>query len=288
MNMNLAPNTALIETDQASTDVAESVATTIRDIYLQLAARSDFRPGPGVDELFGRLVRTVLTTPDDVAAHVLADPGVRALAGELRELCQRGETELERAWAGRISTGASPGDELARFPYLDNYRRLVTMEFDALAAVMAPSACSIAFVGAGPLPLSALLFARPGVSVHGFDRDSDAVDRARRTATSLGRSDVRFDCADATAVDLGSYDVVVLAALVGATPADKRLILGSLASAMRPGAVLLARSADGLRTLLYPPVEPDVLDGFDLLRVVRPAGDVINSAVLARVRGEGD
>ena len=287
MNMNLAPNTALIDTDRASTETAEGIAITIRDLYLQLAGRGDLRPGPDVDELFGCLVRTVLATPPDVAAHVLADPGVQALAGDLRELCRRGETELERAWSGRIAAGVSPGDELARFPYVDNYRRLVSMELDALAAVTATAQRSIAFVGAGPLPLSALLFARPGTSVHGFDRDQDAVDRARRTAASLGRSDVRFDCADATAVDLGAYDVVVLAALVGATPAEKRLILGSLAAAMRPGATLLARSADGLRTLLYPAVEPDVLDGFDLLQVVHPTGDVINSAVLARVRGAG-
>lgn len=288
MNMNLAPNTALIDTDRASAEAAEGIAATIRDLYLQLAGRRDLRPGPDVDQLFGRLVRAVLATPAEVAAHVLADPGVRALAGDLRELCGRGETELERAWAGRIAAGESADDELARFPYLDNYRRLVSMELDALAAVTPTAQRSVAFVGAGPLPLSALLFARPGTSVHGFDRDQDAVDRARRTAASLGRSDVRFDCADATAVDLGAYDVVVLAALVGATPAEKRLILGSLAAAMRPGAVLLARSADGLRTLLYPAVEPDVLDGFDLLQVVQPAGDVINSAVLARVRGAGD
>ena len=83
-------------------------------------------------------------------------------------------------------------------------------------------------------------------------------------------------------VDLGRYDVVVLAALVGGTPAEKAQVIRYLGVTMAPGALLLARSAQGLRTVLYPEVEVAALAAFDVLGVVHPTGDVINSVIVAR------
>lgn len=54
---------------------------------------------------------------------------------------------------------------------------------------------------------------------------------------------------------------------------------------MRPGAMLLARSARGLRTLLYPPVDLRAMPGFEVLEVVHPTDDVVNSVVVARRLG---
>jgi hypothetical protein len=93
-----------------------------------------------------------------------------------------------------------------------------------------------------------------------------------------------FRRADVTDVDLGGYDVVILAALVGASGPEKRAVLGHLAASMSPGAVLLARSARGMRSLLYPAIEPAALDGFELQAVVHPVDEVVNSVVLARAR----
>ena len=53
---------------------------------------------------------------------------------------------------------------------------------------------------------------------------------------------------------------------------------------MSPGAVLLARSARGMRSLLYPAIEPAAFDGFELQAVVHPVDEVVNSVVLARAR----
>lgn len=262
------------------------VTGTLLHLYGRLADRSDLRPGPEVDELFGSLVRLVLATPAGDADDLLADPAVAAVRPGLHALCSTGEYEMELSWARRIAASATPHDELERFPYTGNYRQLSRMELDLLATVVDRPVRRVAFVGSGPLPLSSVLAATElGVPVDSFDRDPEAVALARRVVAALGLGGLAFHLADVADADLGAHDVVVLAALVGATAADKRAVLRRLAATMAPGAVLLARSARGLRSLLYPAIEPGALEGFELQAVVHPTDEVINSVVLARAPG---
>jgi len=60
------------------------------------------------------------------------------------------------------------------------------------------------------------------------------------------------DCAGGTQNDLRDFDVVYVAALVGATSSEKREIFRKVLERMRPGALLVVRTAHALRTLLYP------------------------------------
>ncbi|WP_162605994.1 nicotianamine synthase family protein [Jiangella aurantiaca] len=256
------------------------------DVYRELAGLDDLRPGPEVDGLFARLVGLVLTAPAETVPAVLNDVEIQELAPRLRALCGRGEGELELAWANRIVAGPVPRDELARFPYLGNYRQLSRMEIGILASALPRRARSLAFVGSGPLPLSSLHLAGDlDVHVDNLDRDPVALAAGARVAAALGYDALCFREVDVLDADLSGYDVVVLAALVGETAEAKRRILGRLARTMRPGALLLVRSARGLRTLLYPLVEPTALDGFEILAEVHPVNDVINSAILARAGG---
>lgn len=255
----------------------------LHDLYRRLADRPHLRPGPEVDRLFGDLVRLVLTWPADRASHVLEDPAVRAIQVRLHALCSEGEYQLELSWARRIAASAAPQEELARFPYARNYRQLSRMELDVLATAAGRPVRRVAFVGSGPLPLSSVhVAAELGVPVDNIDHDPEAVTAARRVARALALPRLSFQLTDVADADLRPYDVVVLAALVGATGDEKRAILRRLAVAMAPGAVLLARSARGLRSLLYPAIEPGALEGFELEAVVHPVHEVINSVVLAR------
>ena len=73
---------------------------------------------------------------------------------------------------------------------------------------------------------------------------------------------------------------------MGPTPIDKARAVAHLRTGMAPGALLLVRSARGLRTLLYPAVEPAALAGLDVLTTVHPTGEVINSVIVARTPKE--
>lgn len=269
--------------DIAAPPSPDEVAAVLEDLCARLETRTDLRPGPEVNALFGALVALVLATPPDHAGPLLADPAMHAVRSRLPGLCGRGEHLLEMAWAARIAGSPQPREELERFPYIDNYRQLTRMELDALAGVVAGPVRRVAVVGAGPLPLTSLFWgAGVGAPVLNVDRDAAALASGRRVAAALGARDQAFVLEDATAADLSGCDVVVLAALVGASTEDKRGILRRLAARMDPGAVLLARSARGLRTLLYPAVDVAALEPLDLQAVVHPVHEVINSVVLAR------
>ena len=284
--MSLTTNMVASSPADRRTVRAETVLTTLHALCDELDAAPGLVPGPVIDALFDRLVRLVLTVPDARAAEVMREPAFGLLAARLRELCARGEYELEAAWAARIATAAAPRAELERFTYVDNYRQLSRMEIGVLASAVTTRARSMAFVGAGPLPLSALFFAGAlDVAVDLIDRDPRALEAAGAVARALGYPDLRRLEADAADADLSGYDVVVLAALVGTDPAEKQRILARLASSLSPRSVLLVRSARGLRTVLYPEIDLDLMAGYDVLSVVHPVNDVINSVVLARIGG---
>lgn len=267
-----------------TTELSDTSLTADRIAHLtdQLAALPDLLPGPRTDALFSGLVEAVITTPDRQTAGLLAHPEVDQRLAQIRDLSARGETALEHTWAERIAGSPDPRATLAAFPYLDNYDRLTALEVRLLrGASAAPT--SVAVLGCGPLPLSAVGYAASlGVPVVGVDRDPLAVDRARRVADRIDARTVRFEQADASDACLSAHDAVVLAALVGETPSAKTEILRHLGRSMRPGALLLARSARGLRTLLYPQVDLGAMPGFEVVEVVHPTDDVINSVVVAR------
>lgn len=264
---------------------AREVERAIHRLYQGLALCDSLSPTAEVDALFGELVGIVVDTPCACADRVMEDPIVRAIQPRLHDLCSRGEFELESAWAERIVANAAPRAELARFPYYGNYRQLSRLERCGVAAVSDRPLTRVAFVGAGPLPLSALLLAEDtGATVHGFDRDQHAVAQARRLAEAVGCRGVSFMHCDIEVHEaLDTYDLVVLAALVGRTPTAKRRIVQRLGRRMAPGAHLVVRSAHAMRTLLYPPMPVEDFAPFDLLAVIHPYGEVINSVAIARL-----
>ena len=108
-----------------------------------------------------------------------------------------------------------------------------------------------------------------------------AVDEDVRARMAFHTADV----ADLTAAELGAYDVVFLAALVGMASEEKAGAIAHLGKRMKDGAALVVRSAHGARAFLYPVVELDDVrrGGFEVLAVHHPTGDeVFNSFIVAR------
>lgn len=263
------------------------VLAHLHELHARLDA-TDLRPCPEVDEAFGDLVQLCTVVDDHLTERLLSTPAVDTLLSSLRSVSARGENELERAWARRVIAADDPWAELGRFPYLDNYRRLVRFELAGLNAVGADHPGTVVVLGAGPLPLTGIVLAQHhGVHVTNVDNDTEACDLASALNRALG-TDTSVDtvCADAgAAAELtatATCDAVLLAALVGTDGAAKRGITRRLSSAMRPDALLLTRSSHRLRTALYPSVSPDDLDGFTPLVEMHPCDDVVNSALVAR------
>lgn len=249
---------------------------------------------------------------------------MQAVLPSLRQICAQAESCLELHWAEHIlSTKGTPDEVLARlktFPYYENYQDLTRLELCSILSATKTTPRRVAFIGSGPLPLTSLcllqalkqdalvtsLSAAPDPDpnpnpntnppqqpvILNVDYDSAAIAASLTLSLALGEAGrgMEFICAEATAADkdLAEFDVVYLAALVGITQAEKERIVLQVVDRMRPGALLVVRSSWGLRTCLYPEVDlatEGLLKRLECCVVVHPYGQVVNSVIVARVRG---
>lgn len=277
-------------------DVDERVlAGRILRVYDGLRAQDSLAPSPEVNSLFADLVSICAHADPADASSALTDPRITEARDGLVRLCAEGESRLEQWWARRTLAAADPHAELAAFPYLRNYQQLAHLERHALAGTghRPGESRRLCFLGGGPLPLSAIMLSRMlDTQVTVVDRDADAVALSRRLLDRLGLAEqISVLLADASsASDLAyataSCDVVVVAALVGTTRIEKQAALRAVGTALEADTRVLIRSAQGLRSLLYPVV--DVRDVHDAGLVpevlLHPFGEVINSVFVARCR----
>jgi nicotianamine synthase len=169
---------------------------------------------------------------------------------------------------------------LTEFPYFDNYVDLSRMELSAIHAIKSLAPRKIAFIGSGPLPLSSLCLCkaldkahgRPGsTTVLNIDNNPQAISQSRALAKGLGKGaqGMEFLCHEvgSAPLDLRVFDVVYLAALVGMTQVEKEICLIEVVKGMMEGALVVIRTAHGLRGLLYP-VCVSLFDslGFDVMK----------------------
>ena len=152
----------------------------------------------------------------------------------------------------------SANEMLRNFPYHGNYVDLVRMEMNAIASVKPGFVMrTFAFLGSGPLPLTSLCISHhlesELVTCHNVDQDATAIATAIKLCRALGHSSqtMCFQCASAGSPDVNlDVDIVYLAALVG--DLQKHEIITSVVKRMKPGGILVIRSAHSLRRLLYP------------------------------------
>lgn len=144
---------------------------------------------------------------------------------------------------------------LLTFPYHGNYTDLIRMELNALAYVRPADFVlrKFAIIGSGPLPLTSLCISshlnrgNERIRYCNIYHNATAITSSRSLCRALGHSEesMTFQCAEADSadIDLGSFDVVYLAALVGQCTDHKHKIMASVVKRMRPGALVVLRSA---------------------------------------------
>jgi hypothetical protein len=246
---------------------------------------------------------------------VLSNPRVQALLPSLRQICAQAESCLELYWAEQILQGQDQGPEevfsrLKGFPYYENYEELTRLELCAILSATKTPPSKVAFIGSGPLPLTSLCLLQSLKSdalvksmspasgkqaepvILNVDYDEAAIAASLSLCLALGEQGrgMEFICAEATspAKDLSEFDVVYMAALVGISQVEKEGIMLQVIGRMRKGALLVVRSSWGMRTCLYPEVDlatESLLKRLEPCVVVHPYGQVVNSVIVAKVRG---
>jgi nicotianamine synthase-like protein len=271
----------------------EELIACVLDAHRTLVGEADLSPrNPRVNDALSTLVRGIMQgcAPAD-AEEVLADPAVCAVRGKLLEKLAIAEGELEKHWARMLCARASlTVSDFREFVYWGCYCHLVAGEFHNLPpGLNIRKGQSIAFVGAGPLPLSAIiLHVRTGMRVTCIDLDPHACALARDLCRKAGLAAIDVTCADGARCGYHHHPVVFVASLVR----EKSNVVECIREEC-PHAIVALRSAEGLCTLLYDPVDEKELEAMGCRVLGRTAYDpqAINTTLFCRaasaLRGAG-
>jgi nicotianamine synthase-like protein len=232
-----------------------------------LDRESDLSPrNPRINAALSALVHGVMEgCPPGAAARVLADPRIVAIREALVRRLALAEAAMERHWARAFSQRKRlTVADFTQFPYWDCYRHLVLAELRGLGPhLRLGRAESIAFVGAGPLPLSAIMVRlRTGLQVTCFDVDASACSLAQAVCRTAGLTGIEVTCASGAHHKYPLNPVVMIASLVP----DKAQVVRRV-GATRRAAVVALRSVEGLSTLLYDPVDEAELAALGCVRL---------------------
>lgn len=194
-------------------------------------------------------------------------------------------------------------EKLRTFPYYINYEQLTRFELHAMLTAADAIPRKVAFLGSGPLPLSSLCFLdqvkelsleddRKAIQIFNIDMNGEAIRLSQNLIHALGPwgEGMHFVHGEAGAegLDMSQFDVIHMAALVGKTQEEKEEIILKIAKQMKIGALMVVRSARGLRLCLYP--EMDIESGscepirkiLHPCMVFHPLSRVVNSAIVLR------
>jgi len=268
-------------TTSAWEETAQRMRERILSVYRRLDHERSLAPTTGINVLFEELVGLALPyQPAEVVWRLFRDPMIAEIHQNLLTICAVGEYELERHWAEIVITAARPTATLRRFPYYQNYQKHTDLEGWLLRNLSRRQIKRALFVGAGPLPLtSVLLTGKLRIRIDSLDVSHEACQLARSVIRRLAVTDkVRIQHADVRDLaNLVDYDAVVVAALAGLSALDKAQLIEHIRKSVRPGCLILLRSAENLRRLLYPRVQAHDLVGLDSRFAVHPRNEVINS-----------
>jgi hypothetical protein len=268
-----------------------------------LSRESDLSPrNPKVSAMLHRFVRdTMRPRGAEEVATILATPRIQAIAPSLRRLLGRAEYEMECfCAAAMIGTDRRGAEErfssYGNFIYRGNYEALVAAELHAMKChIKAPPIKadreSVAFVGAGPLPISAIMFhRRTGLPVTCIDSDERACNLGRQLILHLAENErgyegleryIHFVHKAGQDHDYATHPIVFIASLID--PKDP--IVTRIVKTSHTVATTIIRSAEGLSTLLYKP--EDCVAGQEEYNVyltgqTRPSPQAINTSLVYR------
>lgn len=226
----------------------KNAVDTIRQSYRVLSTESNLSPqNPLITNSLTKLVRdlSLYSKSIEISDFLLQTPELENERSHLPTLCAKAECEMEKYWAKRILGGEA---DIPDFWYHDEYRALVDAEAMLINGMDQPH--SISFLGAGALPLTALMLADrfPQAKIRCVDFDAEATELARCLAHKSGYPHIEFYNINASEYRAGQGELVICASLLE----GKDKIYKGLETA---GCTLLIRDSEGIYRYLYKPAD---------------------------------
>lgn len=231
------------------------------ETFNRLAAQKDLSPhNQVVNESLTHYVNAVVHADSRIEDkdRILNNDAVRDVTKPLRALLSRAEFAMEDYFAKLLlREGPMPESGLSKFWYRANYKALIDIEVDGLKNFFGEKDVfadprPIAFVGSGPLPLSAIdIYLTTGKHCTCIEMDPVAAKESRQLIHNIGLSNaITVVQSNGKDMNYAGYSVVFLAALAE----GKGDMLKQIAKTASD-TIIGIRSADGLKKLLYAPVD---------------------------------
>lgn len=168
---------------------------------------------------------------------------------------------------------------LKEFLYWKCYESLVEIEEKGLKKITNALPRSMVFVGAGPLPLTALLWhSVTKGEVVCLDYNPEVVKQSTELIKRLGKEDnIKIFEADGCVFDYQGMDFIMIASLV-----PNKIDIIKQISLTSANAIIGIRSAEDLHTLLYEPVKEEELKGLQFLSQTKATKETINCTVFVK------
>lgn len=199
----------------------------------------------------------------------------------MRKLCGKAEFKLEEHWAEKIVDSESPEERIRDFPYYNNYLKLADFEYSVLVGCCNDLKKKAVFVGGGPLPMTAIIFAKNyGLNVSVIDRDTEAVERSEKLLNSLNVEAEVIEASAETFMEYDSYDAVHIASMVGENREEESEVFQNINSQLGEQTHIIGRTVHGNRKLLYRPVSDSVKKMFNVEAEKKPSKDIVNSTTV--------
>lgn len=214
------------------------------------------------ERLFAELDRFLATANRHQTESILRDPRFGAIRERLL-LVRTGYEYARECVLARAIVKAKSEAPLKDFRSAKWYEEAHEFEIRALAP-HAPR--NLLIVGAGPFPTTAISFLRanPHATVTCIDNNIEACELGNAVARVCQCTDLEIRHADALDMtDFHTYDCVIVGTVVGILDADKRRIVEHYKRWVPPATLLVFRTATGPGRIIYPSIDPALLDDIE-------------------------
>ena len=269
----IAPNT--------SSNWKEAFVKAAQDTYETLDMQKDLSPkNPAVNACLSAFVGAVLNVSKHPhAKDVIEDPQIKALRPKLLTFLSKAEYEMEKHFAELFAARPSLKEQdLKDFWYRNCYHQLIAEELKVLRQTETSPDKPVAFVGSGPLPLTAIDFnLQSGRKVTCIDSNTDAVRLSRSMISNMGLSDkINIVHTEGASANYKEFGMVMIASLIP----QKENVLARIRETA-PEAIVAVRSVEGAKAMLYEEVDPKDFEkaGLTLVSSTRDTSSTINTTL---------
>lgn len=256
------------------------IVKLIDETYSILSVQEDYSPrNMTLNLALGNFVTTLLkenTSTEEYCENIMHDEKVAPYISNLRNMCQKAECEMEKFWAKYFeNTPDLSFSSLKDFWYYKQYKQIVKNEND-LIEKNCPEAQNVAFIGSGPLPMSAIILNKlKNRNIDLIDRDNNAIDCSKKICSKLCAT-CKLHCDSAINIDYKKYDLVFVASMVQ----DKISLFDKLYD---DGVkYIIVRDAEKFSKIFYDKLENELFNKYEVAGFV-PGDDLtVNSSYLLK------